>query len=190
MPPVLSHSLLKIIPAIMKVLIPLLASLLLTSCNYFAFRYEPASERLGKLDTARRYFIVHQYGVGYALTDMRLDVERGTITGNLRELPVEHMAYQRPGLREEAPNRFWVSGKKKTPDVIREVHIYLRTPLFSPAADMNRSITIPFTEIEKVAVYKRDDVATFLSVVGIAGLVLLEVILLAVLTSGFSFGGI
>lgn len=55
---------------------------------------------------------------------------------------------------------------------------------------MNRSITIPFTEIEKVAVYKRDDVATFLSVVGIAGLVLLEVILLAVLTSGFSFGGI
>jgi hypothetical protein len=159
----------------------------MSGCNYFTFRYEssPSPSRFGELTGSPKYFIVHQHNVGYALTDFRLNLDSGTLTGILRELPTEHMAYSKPSVTEKKANKYRAHGKEATPGVTSEVHFYLRSRLFSATTDINTEITIPFKNIEKMAVYKHDTAATTLSVVAFAGALFISVVLIAFLVSGF-----
>lgn len=133
-------------------------------CYYYTYSTEPAPsvEKLDQLKNSPNYIIVHRADQAFNLTDVRVDQQAQTIAGVLRPLSNDHNKYLGTKPFPGSANRYKKKGKDATPNVINEVHFYLKD--LAPLIE-GESVTISASSIEKAEVYDPDTGATTASFV-------------------------
>lgn len=134
----------------------------MVGCHYY-YSYQsdavPSIEKLNKLKSSPNYIIVHQNDQAFNLANVRVDQQGQVISGELVQLPPDHLKYRETKSRPGSPNRYLKKDKGKnigTPAVVNEVHIYVK----DLSLHENEVLTIPLNLIEKIEVYDADTGAT------------------------------
>lgn len=153
-------------------------------CYYYTYMTDsdPTIEKLDKLKNSPNYIIVHNADQAFSLKGVRVDQQAQTISGTLLQLTEEQKQYLETKPVPGSANRYEKRGKNATPDVINEVHFYIKD---IPLAE-GETITLSARSIEKVEVYDPDTGATTASFIfgglGIALGVLTVIVIIVLLT--------
>jgi len=130
---------------------------LLSGCMYY-FKLQSlnnvSSEELKEYNSSNKYFILHQGKYAWNLRNIL--VSDDYFSGNLRELPVEHLRYLT--VDKSKKNRYKKNAPPYMSSMLNEVHIYYNDTLIK--FDTGDSVIINFSSISKVEVYQEDKTAT------------------------------
>lgn len=155
-----------------------------SGCFYYTFTTDsaPSLEKLDQLKNSPNFIIIHQGDLAYNLQSVKVDQDGQTISGQLAALGPESRMYQKTKLLPGSANRYKKKGSAATPNVINEVHFYVKDSNLREG----ESISLPVTSIEKVEVYDPDTGATTASHIfgglGVVAGVLLVVSIVVLLT--------
>ncbi len=144
---------------------------LLTSCFHYYYTVEKDTQlqpqKAVELKNSDKYFILHLGNLVYEFTDVSVDSIY--LSGTPYNLPVYRQAYKKTN-----PKGVTRYKKKDESHILDEVHIYANVSNL-----MGRKVQIPWSQIDKVEIYKPDKGATTVSmVIGAVG-VTASVILVA-----------
>ena len=156
------------------------------SCSYFkvsevdAANDKQQQELIEKFEAEQKYLVVHSNNKPYHLDDLKIDANSQVISGNLVQLDDNHI--HKGGINVQPKKSYRYNKKKTTP--LNEVHIYLKNDNYLNQGNM----TIPISEIERIAVVDKNVGKSVLNIVATTiGVLALLLIIVALTKSSCPF---
>ena len=157
------------------------------SCSYFKVsEFESNSDsskqqQINKFNQEQKYIVVHQNEKQYHLDDLNLDTEEQILAGKLVNLNKSHQHPKDPNVKIGKTYRY---NKGKT-DPLNEIHIYLNNNF---DLEQNTNISIPISEVDRIAVVDKNVGKTIISIVGSTiGVLAVAIIIVALTKSSCPF---
>jgi hypothetical protein len=120
------------------------------------------------------YFILHHGDQAWAFHHTSINEDENELTGILGSLPMDHQYYLTT--KTKGANQYW----PKKGDPLNEVHIYVSDFIESSKP----GITVPFSSIEKIEIYKKAIGATIAShVITIIGFIAIPILVILAVSS-------
>lgn len=153
-----------------------IVALLNSGCSYYKFATEfpVTGNRLSQLTTPDKYIIVHtNESQVFHLTNPMVDSLQGILRGRKEPVENEHMHHLANGNLAKGSVRYQNRGAAGSPDVTREVHLYL----VEPATFSDSLVNISLSSIHHLQAYEYDEQKSYMASstvgLGIAGGILL-----------------
>ena len=157
------------------------------SCSYFkvseieSHSDSNKQQQIKKFNQEQKYIVVHQNEKQYHLDDLNLDTEEQILAGKLVNLNKNHQHPKDPNVKIGKTYRY---NKGKT-DPLNEIHIYLNNNF---DLEQNTNISIPISEIDRIAVVDKNVGKTIISIVGSTiGILAVAIIIIALTKSSCPF---
>ncbi len=160
---------------------------MLFACSYFKVQQiEAATEaekqaQINNFEQEQKYIVIHSQEVKYHLEKIDVNQDDQLLSGTLVPLNANHMHPKDPNIKIGKTYRY---NKNKT-EPLNEVHIYLNG---NYDLEQGKEISIPISEVERIAVIDKNVGRTIINIVGSTlGVLALATIIVALTKSSCPF---